>query len=565
MDLNNIMRNIYGENASQNFDSLSLCGGKITYRRSNIKYLDEITTNPEVNDMNAEYSYKAGKIFSEFGDLISLSGGTKDDAKSNDSPTDVVGNPMLIDDAELQKFIKTFQLHYFCTTANKNGILVVPSKSTLDSMIKEYEEKLKEANIDNILSPAASKFASKSSLPFKNYLFDVYSSSLNTETPDNYHVPGDFPNTKPAGVLVRTNRLSNVYYFQFESKTSIKVATNENMKNASSLTLIGKSVNDVFVLKGDIPSASGATNTKGANVITLSGGNKSSNLRQYFMKLVRKYNNIDTAAYNFIGSFKDVSKISKYYSGDYVHAAFSIIADEKNAESFNIDANPDTEDVSETHSQLIDSYSPVKSQIKMNKVCDVLPRIFKNAKMAKNGLEASKTFVSTLHKMYNTTSAPPFMMKADIATAICKNSEGVQSVRNAFQIMDEMDALDSDHSNDNSYLNSTIKLSEKSTTSPLVNIIYNAISSSPFIGSLAREYTPMPLSVSRRSSIKPLSSFEDDKQLVHDNSDTFQFSILNEDSTTPSIGSPTDSTTDSTSLGSSPSQDNNDIDIKSFF
>ena len=78
MDLNSIMSNIYGENAPQNFDSLSLSGGKINYKRSKIKYLDEDTStyNEDTSTFNeADFSFKANKIFSTLGNLFSISGG----------------------------------------------------------------------------------------------------------------------------------------------------------------------------------------------------------------------------------------------------------------------------------------------------------------------------------------------------------------------------------------------------------------------------------------------------------------------------------------------------------
>lgn len=573
MDLNSIMRNIYGENAPQNFDSVSLSGGKINHRRSRVKFLDESDGNqpsPSSIDVEqtfmagADYSYKANKIFSEFGDVMGFSGGDKGDDK-------VYPSAEYVPDDGLKKFINEFYLHYLISNIHKNTILIVPSDSTLKSMIDNFKSKLKSENIDPC-SPDASRYAAKNELPFKNYIFDVYGKNSPNNEGMPYQVPPDFPQNGTKETLRRTNRLSNVYFFQFESKSSIKVANNEKMSGASTLKFIGKADHECFILKGDIPSA---VESKSDNVITMTGGNKKQGLRSYFMSLVRKYDDLDVAAYNFIGSFKDAKKISKYYSGDYIHSAFSILADDAN-EGLSFEYDPSDETISDFHSELIDNYSPVKSLIKMNKVCEVLPRILKNTKMSKNGLEASKTFVSTLHKMYNTTSAPPFMMKADIATAICKRDNSVQAVRNAFQIMDAVDTLDSGVSDDNSgfgdsYLNSSINLGEKSISSPLVNTIYNAISSSPFIGSLAREYTPIPLysSSRRRSSSKRLSAFEDGEHLTVNDSDSFQFSILN-DGESNGTSTPSETPTSSempaeTSTSASNLSEGGDIDIKSFF
>ena len=560
MDLNNIMRNIYGENAPQNFDSISLSGGKIERRRSNIKYLDD--SNDPINDPttdNAEYSYKASKIYSEYGDFMTLSGGA---ANSNGK---VYPSAEYVPDESLKKFINEFYLHYLISNIHKNTILIVPSDSTLKSMIDDFKAKLKSEKIDEC-SPDASRYAAKNDLPFKNYIFDVYGKDSPNNEGAPYQIPSEFPATGSKETFRRTNRLSNVYFFKFESESNIKVANNEKMSNASSLKFIAKADYDCFILKGDIPPA---VEGKSSNVITLSGGSKKHVLRSHFMSLVRKYDDLDEAAYNFIGSFKDANKIANYYSGDYIHSAFSILADEGNTDGFAFDEDVDEDDVADFHSQLIDNYSPHKSQIKMNKVCDVLPRILKNTKMAKSGLEASKSFISTLHKMYGTTSAPSYMMKADIATALCKRNGGVQGVRNAFQIMDEVDNIDSNAMSNDSYLNSSIELGEKSISSPLVNTIYNAISSSPFIGSMAREYTPMPLYSSRRrggrggkKASAPLGAFEDDKMLSSNDAHTVQFSILND---ADDVGVSGNAGTSGTSGEGGEGSSNVDIDIKSFF
>ena len=147
-------------------------------------------------------------------------------------------------------------------------------------------------------------------------------------------------------------------------------------------------------------------------------------------------------------------------------------------------------------------------------------------------------------------------MKADIATAMCKQSNNLQTVRNALHVIDEINNIEDNPSafdgpDNNSYFNSSIKIGDKSVISPLVSTVYGAIASSPFIGSVAREYTPMLLSIPKRSrrSFKPKASFEEEKNIDQDEG-TLQFSILNDESS-PTSGK------DEDSIG--------DIDIKSFF
>lgn len=562
MDLNSIMSNIYGENAPQNFDSLSLSGGKINYKRSKIKYLDEDTStydngrydeDTSTND-EADYSFKANKIFSTVGNLFSISGGA---AKSTIYPS-----AEYVEDAGLKTFIKEFFLHYLVSNIHKNTILIVPSDSTLKKMVDDFKSKLKSENIDEY-SPEASRYAAKTELPFKNYIFDVYGK----ESPDNdgfpYQVSPEFPSSGMSDILRRTNRLSKVYFFKFESESEIKIATNEKMSGASKLKFLAKADHECFILKGDVPAA---PEGKSANIVTatLSGGSKNNYLRNYFLSLVRKYNNdLDMASYDFIGAVgaagkdlqSEAKKLSKYYSGDYLHTAFSILSDNQ---EFDVNENADENEIADMHSAIIDNYTPKKSIIKMNKVNDVLPRIFKNCKSSKSGFQASKMFISTIKKMYESISAPPFMMKADIATAMCKQSNNLQTVRNALHVVDAIRETEDNPGpfdgpeDTTSYFNSSIKIGDKSVISPLVSTVYGAIASSPFIGSIAREYTPMLLSIPKRSrgSFKPKASFEEEKNLENEEG-ALQFSILNDES------SPTSEKHEL--------EAGEDFDIKSFF
>lgn len=585
MDLNNIMSNIYGENAPQNFDSITLSGGRVIHKQSRVKYVDAgdeqtNSTSPSVLSP-PEYSYRANKIYPELNNLFSsLSGGATSKTEGSEENSDIVystTHQIEKRKEEIEMFIREFYLDYVVANAFRNAIFVIPTKATMKDMIKELKDKLEKEKLDPY-SVEAAKYVSKNDFMYKNYIFDIYGSDKQESGEnDTYHTPAGYPKNTSETVLKRTNRLSKVYYFKFNTPGKVKVSANEKMTGAVALDFLGNANHSVVVLYGDLPpSAEG----KKSNVITasMSGGNKRNYLRNYFMSLVSKYNNdFDYAAYHFIGAVgaacKNPSKLAKYYSGDYLHSAFSILSD---AESFDVDEGVSSEDVADVHSEIIDSYMPKKSVIKMNKVNDVLPRILRNCKSCKTGLQASKTFISTLNQMYKTINAPPFMMKADVATALCKQGGDIQTVRNAFNLMDEITDLETDKSTSetnsmsggynmnrgSNYFNSSIMLSSRSITSPLVSTVYGAISSSPFIGSIAREYTPMLLSArSRRSGFKQNKAFEDDKHLDNEKEESLQFSILNDES---------NETTNTENVNNEPSgedsdEDVNDIDIKSFF
>ena len=569
MDLNSIMSNIYGENAPQNFDSLHLSGGNIVRRVAKIKYLDDDTkpTTTDNDDVSsyiaAAYSYRANKISPIINNAFSISGGAKQ--------TKIYSSAEYIEDEGLKAFIKEFDLHYKVVTVKRNTIFVIPSKTTLQKMIDEFKDKLKKEGIEEY-TEEASLYSSKTELPYKNYIFNVYGKNGENDN-KNYRVPAGFPDTgEHDTVLTRTNLLSNIYYFKFISESEIRVSANENMTKYSTLKFIAKAANECFILKGDLPPAS---DKKSSNVVTatLSGGNKINYLKNYFLSLVQKNEeDIDSAAYKFVGAIGAASddihetakKLSKYYSGDYLHTAFSILADNQ---EFDVDENVKDKTVDKVHSAIIDYYRPKKSVVKMNKVNEVLPMIYRNCRSSPSGKEANKMFVSTLKKMYNTISAPSYMMRADIATALCKQNSNFQSVRNALNVIDEVKKIEDNPTafdgpeNNSSYFNSSIRLNNRSVISPLVSTIYGAISSSPFIGSIAKEYTPLLMTKPKSKShekFKPKKAFEDDKNVDY-NDDVLRFSILNDEDNEKSTKEDTKEKTkeDVDSVA--------DIDIKSFF
>ena len=569
MDLNSIMSNIYGENAPQSFDSLHLNGGNIVRRVAKIKYLDDDTksTTTDNDDVSsyiaAAYSYRANKISPIINNTFSISGGAKQ--------TKIYSSAEYIEDEGLKAFIKEFDLHHKVVNVKRNTIFVIPSKTTLQKMIDEFKDKLKKEGIEEY-TQEASLYSSKTDLPYKNYIFNVY--GKNDEK--NYRVPAGFPDTgEHETILIRTNLLSNIYYFKFISESEIRVSANENMTKYSTLKFIAKAANECFILKGDLPPAS---STKSSNVVTatLSGGNKKNYLKNYFLSLVqRNEEDIDSAAYKFIGAIgaaeddiqETAKKLSKYYSGDYLHTAFSILADNQ---EFDVDENVKDKTVDKVHSAIIDYYRPKKSVVKMNKVNEVLPMIYRNCKSSPSGKEANKMFVSTLKKMYNTISAPSYMMRADIATALCKQNSNYQSVRNALNVIDEVKKIEDNPTafdgpeNNSSYFNSSIRLNNRSVISPLVSTIYGAISSSPFIGSIAKEYTPLLMTKPKsHKKFKPKKAFEDDKN-VDDNDDVLRFSILNDEDTTKEKTKENDE--ERTKEKTKEDVDSvSDIDIKSFF
>lgn len=514
MDLNTIMSNIYGESSPQSFDHITLTGGNA--RRSNgprIRYVDS-TVSP------SSQSFRATKLMSSIASSFpSLSGG----AKSTDTLT--YPSAAYVKDSDLQTFIREFYLHYLVSNAHRNLILVIPESVTLSKMVDDFKAKLRAEGIRvDEPTPEASRYAAKSDLPFKNYIFDVYGKNENDGMP--YHIPSTFPDSGETEVLRRTNRLSNIYYFKVSSKSDIKVSSSENMSNAVTLKFVARCDNDVFVLRGDLPKPNESRSSNIVTASSMSGGaiDRRSTLKRMLVKLSERYHDVNQAAYDFIAaaastpsSIRNIA--SNYYSGDYLHTALSMIAD--NTCSLPINVGMSGGNIDAIHSRLIDAYTPRKSNIKFDKVNQVIPAIAKNARKARSGKDANAAFFKTLREMYNTTNAPKWMMYADVATAMCRRNPTPDGLRNAIDAIGKMEAIENGGDGmSGGYSNSTLRLSNHIVSSPFLEEVYGAVSATPFVGMVAREYTPIPMRTYRRSVVR--GAFEDAHEL-DDDSTAFAF------------------------------------------
>lgn len=539
MDLNAIMSNIYGEGSSQSFDSLGFTGGNIKRHAASIKYLDDNTPSNEntTNDAIMQ-SYKASKIFDSFHD-ITLTGGAAEKDKLYPSAE-------YIENADLQKFIKEFFLHYLIINAHKNMILIVPTSSTLNRLVSEFKALLDKEKIEQC-SPQASRYAAKADLAFKNYIFDVYGRTSPTNDGYLYQVPVDFASKGGKDIYRRTNRASKQYFFKFEGSNKISIADNEKFTNANQLKLLGCCDRAVIVLQGDVPpSSQGKSKVVSAQ---LSGGNKQKILRSFFKKCVGRNSSLDEAAYEFVARVAKASgaeKVAKYYSGDFAHAAFSILAaEEYGADNFSYDCGEDL-DQDQVHSAIIDNYKPTKSIVKMDKVAAVMPKLLKDATTrAIDGANANKLFISNLHKMYSAINAPKYMLAADVATAMTKESESEEAVDAACDTLATIEQTDENNSMCGGSVFSSGLMKRGAIQTPLIRSVYSALSNTPFIGVVAKEYTPLLLATNMKHS-----AFED-----------HNVEILAEDDTKPNDNCP------ECGEGKDPVKETAepDFDIKAFF
>lgn len=550
MNLSQIMNNIYGESSSQSFDHISLTGGYHAPRHTaNVKYIDEQA--PE--QVSYTQSYRASKIYENLHSNIDsgytfsndqfMRGGTK-------SSSDVtLTSAEYVDDPDFKLFVKEFYLHYTVVNAHRNSIFIIPPSSTLKKLIDDFKNRLKSENIAEYTSDA-SKFASKNELPFKEYIFDIYGKDSPNNNGFDYQVTSDFPKSGMTNVLRRTNRLSHVLFFKFAKRDDIKVSADESMTSAKSLEFVAKCDNDVFILKGELPSTT--SSVKNSNVVTatingaglsgsLTGGKRSRKSprkkahKRLFKSLIRKYDgDIDQASYEYIASVGlaetelnnndptlAVKHLIPHYSGDYIHTAMSILS-ECDDYPCPAEAIYASDDVDEIHSELIDAYQPKSVKIDMKTAKSAIKGLFKSLSNSSN---LDNSFINGIKKMYG--KYPASILKADVATSILKNNPNEETFDYAVNLMNDIDDELTGPADDTSMSGGHVQNSLFS----LASSVYSALKSAPFIGISARAFTPMLMGGRRRKRIMKRKigkkAFEDTNELDM-NPKPFDFTIDNE-------------------------------------
>lgn len=534
MSLDNIMSNIYGQGATQSFDRVQLLKNRYSLQRrsANIKYIDMPTESK--NDPVAVQSkmlgrYKNNKMSSN--DDYTLSGGSLENQSrqfntfmyGGKSASNLDAKPVLpeyVSDPELKEYIHTFHLYYATINSHPNTILVCPPKQKLTEMINAFKADLKKNNINSV-TIEASKYASKTTnLPHKQYWFDVYGHTSVNNNEFEYKVPEGFPNINDKIIVRRTNRLSNVYYFEF-SKGKVRVANNSAMEGAKDLKLLARCENSFYVFKGDLPAPMDKDSTR-SNVITaemmhLTGGAIKNDfvmnklrLRSYFNTLVRKYNNdLISASEEFIPAVglaeventgdlsSSARKIAKYISANPLHGAMSILSSEEEIEAPLEDCIYDPKDLDQMEDAILTSYEPKFARIDKNKAKQCIRANYLNSiKSTDRPLDATRNFVSAIKKVYGNN--PSTMFKADIATGILSSRKvNNETLQYTYDVMDSVDdMLNNNSSNSRMEMNSNPLFKYQANvaggaSSALMNTIYNALMYKPFTGTEAKSATPM--------------------------------------------------------------------------
>lgn len=423
-------------------------------------------------------------------------------------------------------FMNAFYLIRKVTHTPSAGVYIIPNKKELNEMIKKFHDELNEKNIE-IGSDEAVKYAAVKELPYKRCIFTVFGG-------DNSHYKLDKEAPyKNFGIVKRVNLYSEIMYFKYLSDDEIMVCNSEECKKGTTVKLIAKCNNGIYVFQGSIPEAK---ETKSRNSVTLinkknsnkkktkkskksmKGGNLEIDEESEFesmlggkkrkainknkaksKKLKYMLNNItdENSACNFIANMaladyqehgeEAFEKYSKMLSGDLLHSAFRIIFNDE-IETIPT-ADYSNEDKNIIMTELIQRYNITNKVFDQQKYSSLFKKIYKKiAQLNLSPKESTIEYKKIINNKFNKVGMN--ILKADIATSMYRNGQPLQL---AIKYADTIDNLESNEiiENDLSKLEYNSNSNQTYQTSRYNYIINKAITSIPLIGLNAQTYSPV--------------------------------------------------------------------------
>jgi hypothetical protein len=356
------------------------------------------------------------------------------------------------------------------------AIFVIPPSKDLDEMIKRFQSELKKEGLVEF-SEQAIKWAAVSPCEYKRYIFDLFADA----DPTNYRLANE-PAFKNFGTIKRTNRLKEQYYFKYVDANTIKVVSEENATKGETLKLVAKTTaSQIFIFEGNLPECK----QKYTQTILLTGGNNDSysdnqEILEAKQELLKKY-----GAYKFVCSMAHYNDVSKDFSSDIQHAAFSILFDPK---MNRVPSKPlKKHELATTYRKLVMGMKLLNSKSNYSSCQKTLAGIYQNMDST-DAIEASESYIDSL-KSYYKKAGGTVMLKADVATNMWRNGYS-NDYNSIFEVAEAID-----DPNNTELLSEATKVDftdddKQFITSKLCSIIHSNLCSFPFIGLNARNYYP---------------------------------------------------------------------------
>ena len=245
-----ILENIYGVTASGTLTN-NFTGGKLHYvqqYQSNFRNRQDI-----INNMN-NIKYIGQNVVQK-----QITGGVKRRKnirrKANEKSKDnvvIYASPEYVKDSSLQIFMDKFFLYYRMSRSPNSAIYIIPSDTTLKSMISKRGDG-KEGSIELQSSVRQNK-----EIQWEKYFFITFGDNSKS---DRYRIdPGltdisAYPN-KSFDEVRRTNLLGEVFYISYKDKDTVYINSKPNQHDGNQLKFIARFNNGGYIFKGDIPKES---------------------------------------------------------------------------------------------------------------------------------------------------------------------------------------------------------------------------------------------------------------------------------------------------------------------
>lgn len=377
---------------------------------------------------------------------------------------------------DFKRFIDEFYLYKTITHSKSAAVYVIPPKKELDVMIKVFNDDLKKNGIKPF-TPEAMKYCAQHDCIYKRCIFDLFADS----TPLNYRL-NKLGGLSNFGIKKRTNRLREQYWFKYINSETIEICQTEECKKGNQAKLISKSaMSDIYVFQGIIPEC--LTKYDGKKQVMTGGDNPTENDLEIILKakkdFLKKY-----GAYKFVCSMGFYNDVSKDFSADLDHSAFSMVFDEKVSK---IPSKPvKKSEMNKIYRKLVDEMKLIDSKSNYSSCQKSIRSQYKKS-TGKTPLKASEKYIEML-KTYYRKAGGNVMLKADIATNMFRNGyendyDSIYQVTDAVEDPKTSDLamatkLDFDD-NDNEFVSSKLN-----------NIIQENLCAFPFVGLNARNYYP---------------------------------------------------------------------------
>ena len=421
-----------------------------------------------------------------------IKGGSESKTKS-DNGYEECAYPEYITHPDFQRYIHEFYLVKRICHSYSASLYVIPPKDKLDEMIKEFKDTLKKEKIEEGTAEAF-QYSAIHDLPYKRCIFSVFADS----DAAHYKLDNSAP-YKEFGTVKRTNLLSEQFFFKYKSDKEVLICPDEKTdKGATTVKLIAKCLNGIYVFQGDIPGAKLTYEKKFKTKAFIGGSLKYNSLVKFnhLKSYLTKFG--ENGAERFIAASvkanpNNMRLYTKLFSGDLLHSAFRICFNSGISEDV---SEPTATEARNITKQLIKKYKPNDKPIDAVKSMRIVQKLYAvNVAKSLNPKEASKEYVNSLKHLYEKCGKD--MLYADVAVNLYR-SHDYSDLQDIYNLVENVESVDNDLYGDVSDV-VHLEFSDTSTkaykTSKLCNYINQALSIAPLVGINAKSYYPQLQSI----------------------------------------------------------------------